>query len=111
MCGVTVGVCSSCDGVTEAARDDIEVLSSVGALARAAGLSRSRFAERCSACYGETASTWLRHHRMRHAERLLSAEGPSVAQAAERRGYESESTFRQAFKRVLSRPARARAHR
>jgi AraC-like DNA-binding protein len=80
---------------------------SVDELAVRAGLSRSRFCERFSACFGEPPMRWLRRQRLELGARWLDSGACSVAEAAERLGYDSEDAFRKAFRRHLGRAARA----
>jgi transcriptional regulator GlxA family with amidase domain len=69
----------------------------VDELGRRAGMSRSRFSERFLACRGEPPIRWLRRQRLERAARLLEGGGLSVAEVAERFGYESETAFRKAY--------------
>lgn len=84
-----------------------EDFGSVSALARAAGLSRSRLSERFLLAFGEPPMRWLRRLRMEAARAELASGGSSVAQVSERFGYSSESAFRKAYRRVLREPALA----
>jgi AraC-like DNA-binding protein len=79
-----------------------ESFPSVCALARAAGLSRSRFSERFAMAFGEPPMRWLRRLRMEAARAELREGRSSVAQVAETFGYASESAFRKSYRRVLS---------
>jgi AraC-like DNA-binding protein len=72
----------------------------VHTLAREAGLSRAVFAERFAALLGRTPMQYLAAWRMYLADEMLQASRASVAQVAERLGYQTESAFRRAFKRV-----------
>jgi AraC-like DNA-binding protein len=72
----------------------------VEALAREAGMSRTVFAERFSHLLGQTPIQYLTAWRMQLAEDLLRDNRSSVAQVAERLGYQTEAAFRRAFKRV-----------
>ena len=74
---------------------------SVPTLARAAGMSRSSFADRFVVLLGEPPSRYLTRWRVRLATRLLRSPGMSVAEVAARVGYESEAAFARAFRRVL----------
>lgn len=71
-------------------------------LAAVAGQSRSVFADRFSSVLGEGAAHYLARLRMQHARELLGAGGLSVAEVASRLGYESESSFARAFKRITN---------
>src|SRR5215470_19491785 len=72
----------------------------VDTLAREAGMSRTVFAERFAALLGRTPMQYLAAWRMHLADDMLRASGSSVAQVAERLGYQTETAFRRAFKRV-----------
>lgn len=71
----------------------------VESLAREAGLSRAAFARRFSERVGEPPLSYLTRWRMGVAARLLSQSDASVAEIADRIGYESEFAFSRAFKR------------
>jgi AraC-like DNA-binding protein len=74
-------------------------------LARRVGASRSRFCERFTEVVGESPVAYLTRFRMQRAAILLRARAElSVAQIAERAGYDSEAAFNRAFKRVLGVP-------
>lgn len=78
----------------------------VEALARRAGMSRSVFALRFRQTVGETPMDYLVRWRMlRAADRLESAREP-ISAIASSLGYESESAFSTAFKRVMGCPPR-----
>jgi len=111
------------DGAVQAAHLDMDLLlamnqarmapeefASVTALARAAGLSRSRLSERFTLAFGEPPMRWLRRARMEAARAALAAGRASVAQVAGRFGYSSESAFRRAYQHVLGEPATVRRH-
>jgi len=68
-------------------------------MARAAGLSRTRFVERFTRRVGCSPGSWLTEWRMSVAQRMLR-HGASVSEAAEAAGYASEASFTRAFKRV-----------
>jgi AraC-like DNA-binding protein len=72
----------------------------VDTLAREAGMSRTVFAERFAALLGRTPMQYLASWRMHLAEEMLRQPRSSVAQIAERIGYQTESAFRRAFMRV-----------
>lgn len=72
----------------------------VDTLAREAGMSRTVFAERFAALLRQTPMQYLANWRMHLAEELLMMERSSVAQIAEQLGYQTETAFRRAFKRV-----------
>ena len=71
------------------------------ALARVAGMSRSSFSARFKATVGEPAIDYLTRWRMMLAADRLSDKGMPIAMVAPTVGYESESAFGAAFKRVL----------
>ncbi len=70
-------------------------------LARVAGMSRSSFAVRFKESVGEPAMDYLTRWRMMVASDRLANRGMSIAVVAPTVGYESESAFGAAFKRVL----------
>jgi AraC-like DNA-binding protein len=70
-------------------------------LAKAAGMSRSSFAERFKAEAGMAPRAYLTFWRMRLAERALRDGAPSLAALASSLGYASESAFSSAFKRAI----------
>lgn len=71
------------------------------ALAREAGMSRSNFAARFKASVGEPAIEYLTRWRMMLAADRLSRTGVSISAIAPDLGYESNSAFCAAFKRVV----------
>ena len=71
----------------------------VDTLAREAGMSRTVFAERFAALLGRTPMQYLAAWRMHLADEMLRSRS-SVAQVADRLGYQTETAFRRAFKRV-----------
>lgn len=72
----------------------------VDKLARQAGMSRTVFAERFARLVGQSPMQYLAAWRMHLADGLLRARRASVAQIAEQLGYQTETSFRRAFKRV-----------
>jgi len=76
-------------------------------LARQAGLSRSGLADRFSELIGESPMHYLTNWRMHLAKQLLSEGQHSLADVAERVGYESEYAFNRAFKRQVGEPPAA----
>lgn len=72
----------------------------VDSLAREAGMSRTVFAERFTTLLGRTPMQYLAAWRMHLAEEMLRLHRSSVAQVAERFGYQTEAAFRRAFRRV-----------
>jgi AraC-like DNA-binding protein len=73
-------------------------------LAREVGLSRSALAERFSAFVGQPPMQYLACWRMQLAATHLRAGTDSIAEVAERVGYESEAAFSRAFKKVVGMP-------
>jgi AraC-like DNA-binding protein len=80
----------------------------VAGLADEVGMSRSSFAARFGALVGDGPIDYLTRWRMLLAGRSLSR-GESVGSIASSLGYESESAFRTAFKRVTGRTPRQHA--
>jgi len=76
----------------------------VGTLAGIAGLSRSVFTERFTAAVGLSPARYLTHWRMHVAGAWLRHGGSTVADIAQRLGYESEASFSRAFKRLFGVP-------
>lgn len=72
----------------------------VDSLADEAGMSRTVFAERFTALLRRTPMQYLAAWRMHLADEMLKLRRASVAQVAERLGYQTETAFRRAFKRV-----------
>lgn len=72
----------------------------VEALAEVAALSRSAFSERFTALVGEPPIRYLTRWRMAVAQSLLVEDGLTVGEVASRLGYESETAFSRAFKRI-----------
>jgi AraC-like DNA-binding protein len=75
-------------------------------LARVAGMSRSSFAARFRAAVGEPAMDYLTRWRMMVAADRLARGGASIAIIALAVGYESESAFGAAFKRIIGQSPR-----
>lgn len=73
----------------------------VDALARAVGMSRSRFAARFTALVGRPPLDYVAAWRMQRACSLLRAGTASVGEVAGRLGYRSEAAFNHAFRRRL----------
>jgi AraC-like DNA-binding protein len=72
---------------------------SVATLAAEAGLSRSSFSARFTRLVGEAPLSYLTRWRMHLAAGWLHHEDATLAEMAERIGYESEAAFSKAFKR------------
>ncbi len=112
-----VNACADARGWLKAARDPQigRVLAaihrapgddwSVEALASLAGLSRSSFADKFRAVMGEGPAHYVARWRMQTAAEWLARAVP-IAEIAERLGYESETSFSRAFKRIMGHPPR-----
>jgi AraC-like DNA-binding protein len=74
------------------------------ALARDVGLSRSALAERFTQFVGQPPMQYLANWRMQLAANYLTSGTDSVADVAERVGYESEAAFSRAFKKMVGTP-------
>jgi AraC-like DNA-binding protein len=72
----------------------------VEALAERVFMSRSSFAERFGSLVGKTPMEFLAEWRMQQARRWLERDRLSVAEVAARCGYQSETAFSKAFKRI-----------
>lgn len=70
-------------------------------LARAAGMSRTSFAERFRTTAGMPPLAYLNHWRMLLAQRALRDDDAGIRPLATKLGYASESAFSTAFKRVV----------
>lgn len=77
------------------------------ALAREIGLSRSSFAERFTRALGEPPMRYLAHRRLEQASMRLLESSIAVARIAYESGYESESAFNRAFRRMYGAPPAA----
>ena len=75
-------------------------------LAGVAGMSRSSFAVRFKTAVGEPPMDYLTRWRMMVAAERLAKGGQSISRVAPEVGYESESAFGAAFKRVIGRSPR-----
>jgi AraC-like DNA-binding protein len=76
-------------------------------LARDVGVSRSVLASRFTDVIGESPMRYLAGWRIHLAKQLLCEDGHSLAEVAERVGYESEYAFNRAFKRQVGKPPAA----
>jgi len=74
---------------------------SVEALASEVAMSRAAFSHRFTMLVGETAMAYLTRWRMDLAAKRLSGEAVTVGSLAFELGYESETSFSQAFKRTM----------
>ena len=70
-------------------------------LGERAGMSRSNFAQKFKMTVGTSAMDYLTRWRMLLAGDKLTGSGESIATIALSLGYESESAFSTAFKRVM----------
>lgn len=73
-------------------------------LAEEALMSRSGFADTFSKTVGVTPMKYLTKWRMSEARRLLRTTSMSVAQIADKSGYETEAAFRKAYKNIMGEP-------
>lgn len=73
----------------------------VDRLASEVAMSRSAFAKRFSELVGMTPIRYLTEWRMQEARDLLETTDQSIAEIAEKSGYQSEVAFRKAFKSVV----------
>ena len=73
----------------------------VASLADAANLSRSGFAARFKMRVGATPQKYLQRYRFRKAVNLLQTTDAKIFDIARQVGYDSESSFSKAFKRLL----------
>lgn len=76
----------------------------VAGLARAAGLSRSLFAQRFVAILGQTPIEYLRSWRIHLACEALADRKVIISAIAHDLGYRSEAAFRSAFRRAVGQP-------
>jgi len=72
----------------------------VDSLAKEVFMSRSSFSERFNALVGKSPMVFLTEWRIQLARRWLERDRLSVAEVAERCGYQSEAAFSKAFKRI-----------
>jgi len=79
----------------------------VASLARAAGMSRSAFAERFQSLIGRPPIDYLTDWRMQLAAELLASSKRPIAIVSQELGYQSETAFREAFKRKHGLPPNA----
>jgi AraC-like DNA-binding protein len=79
----------------------------VGELAKAAAMSRARFAARFKSAAGVAPLAYLTQLRMRIAQRRLREDAASIVEISASLGYQSESAFSHAFKRVTGTGPRA----
>jgi transcriptional regulator GlxA family with amidase domain len=90
------------DRVTQAVelmRSELDEHWTVSKLARRVGLSRPAFARRFVADRGISPLRYLARERMERAAELLCRTDWSLAEIAERVGYDSQFAFNRAFKR------------
>ncbi len=74
------------------------------ALAREARMGRSSFAQHFREAVGQTPARYLKEWRLQIARELLRDTRLSVAEIADRSGYESEPAFRKAFSNFMGEP-------
>ncbi len=74
---------------------------SVDVLASKIGMSRSSLSARFSELVGQSVMQYVTEWRMQLAREEIVESGHTVAQVAEKYGYQSESAFSRAFKRVF----------
>jgi AraC-like DNA-binding protein len=79
---------------------DVATAWTLASLAREVGMSRSAFAARFAALVGEPAMRYVVRWKMQLAADALARDALTMADVAERVGYESEAAFSRAFKRV-----------
>ncbi|MEB0031431.1 AraC family transcriptional regulator [Undibacterium sp. RTI2.1] len=84
---------------------------SLDSLAKVAGMSRSSFAASFSTTVGESAIEYLTQWRMQIAADHLQNLGTPISVLAEQLGYQSESAFSVAFKRIHGSSPRQYANR
>lgn len=77
---------------------------STESLARQIGLSRSSFADRFSRALGEPPMRYLAHRRLEQASLRLLDTADAITRIAYEAGYESESAFSRAFRRMYGAP-------
>ena len=85
--------------VLEAVYDEPEKNWNVESMAQIASMSRSAFAARFKELLGESPLQHLKRWRMQNAYRWFRDDHITVADAADRCGYDSEAAFSKAFKR------------
>lgn len=76
----------------------------LASLAREAGVSRTRLAERFTSSTGQPPMQYLKQWRMQIAAGLLAEGNANVAAVALRVGYDSEAAFSRAFKKAAGVP-------
>ena len=78
----------------------------LASLASASAMSRTAFATRFKTMVGKAPMDYLTHLRMLIGAKRLAEPGARVSMVAQGLGYESESSFSAAFKRVMGLPPR-----
>ena len=86
------------------ARQRLDQPINVADLARRSAMSPRTFFRRFNDQLGMPPSAWLQNERVARARALLEAGELSLAEIAAQCGYESQETFRAAFRRVTSAP-------
>jgi AraC-like DNA-binding protein len=84
-----------------AIHDRVDTPWTVESLAQAAGMSRSAFAARFKELLGQTPLEYVTEWRMQKAMKLLEQRDKKLIDVARAVGYESDSAFSKAFKRVV----------
>jgi len=90
-----------------AMHEEFEKHWTVGALAAAAGMSRSAFAARFKEVLSESPIEYLTRWRMHRAMQLLREGDLKIAKVASLVGYESDGAFNKSFKRAIGIAPRA----
>ncbi len=73
----------------------------VGLIARRVAMSRTAFATRFKTLVGESPFSYVTRCRMSKATRLLRSSDATIAEVAQRAGYDSEASFSRAFRRWI----------
>jgi AraC family transcriptional activator FtrA len=73
--------------------------ANIGALAKAAGMSRRTFLRRFKSSTGTTPGAWLAGARVARARELLTASGCDIEEVAQASGFGSAATLRHHFRR------------
>ncbi len=90
--------------VETALRQSLAAPPSLAAMARIAGLSRSRFCALWAQRHDAPPATWLRRERQRMAEALLLDTRLALAEIAARCGWQDVPAFVRAFRRAVGQP-------
>jgi len=87
-----------------AIHEDVNKPWTVESLAGAAGMSRSAFAQRFKELLGQTPLDYVTEWRMQKAIQLLQKGDTKLLEIAQSVGYETNTAFSKAFKRVVGMP-------